>query len=363
MIRLLLTNGKGTKDITQLIQTVTWSGDYQQCARTLEFGLTSSYTDKNVPAVECALGNSVIFKQDNRTLFDGFVFERTKDTDSSVINITCCDRGIYLKNNTGKYKVSGITPEALTKRICTDFDISAGTLATTGIKIKRNFIGVSLYKIIQTAYTLAAEQTGKRYMIRFAGANLNVVEKKVTDETLIIAGGSNLMSASVSESITGMINQVAVYNSDDKLVKTVKDTGLISLYGLMQSYLKQGDDEDVTAKAKKVLADNGVSQKIVINNLGNIANVTGGTVVVREPYTGVYGLFYIDADVHTWKLGQYYNKLTLNFKNIMDEQEAGSLPNKDGDKTESEVHYTNPPEPVGSNAVQGNGLGAVQEAQ
>ena len=74
-------------------------------------------------------------------------------------------------------------------------------------------------------------------------------------------------------------------------------------------------------------------QKIIVNSLGNLANITGGTVVVREPYTGVYGLFYIDADVHTWKLGQYYNKLTLNFKNIMDEQEAGSLPNKDGGKT------------------------------
>ena len=349
MIKLLITDNKGTTDVTGLIQSITWSGDYMQCARTLEFGLTSSPTDKSVPVVTCELGNSVVFMQDNRVLFEGYIFERQKDTESSVINIVCYDKGIYLKRNEGTYKFSGITPEAIAKRICTDFGITLGSFVSTGVKITRNFIGVSLHKIIQTSYTLASEKTGKKYMIRFDGSKLNVVEKKVTDETLIIEGGSNLMSASTSESITGMVNQVAIYNADDKLVGTQKDAEAIKLYGLMQSYMKQPEGEDVTAKAKKHIADNGVSQKITINNLGNIANITGGTVVVREPYTGLYGLFYIDSDVHTWKNGQYYNKLVLNFKNMMDEQQAGSLPNASGTKTKSEPigdpwSYINKPE-------------------
>jgi hypothetical protein len=333
MIKLLITNSKGTFDITQLVQTVTWSGDYQQCARTLSFDIASSYIDKNIPAVICELGNGVTLLRENRTLFEGFVLERSKDTGNSLINISCYDRGIYLKRNEATYKFKSTTPEAIAKRICVDFDIPVGSIITTGIKITRNFIGISLYKIIQTAYTLAAEQTGKQYMIRFSGSKLNVIEKAVTDETLIIEGGSNLMSASTSESISNMINQVVIYNSKDVLVRTLKNVEDIKSYGLMQSYLKQPDKEDITQKAKKLLADNRVIQKIVINNLGNIANITGGTVVVREPHTGIYGLFYIDSDIHTWKLGQYYNKLTVNFKNIMDEQEAGSLPNKSGEKT------------------------------
>jgi uncharacterized surface anchored protein len=101
----------------------------------------------------------------------------------------------------------------------------------------------------------------------------------------------------------------------------------------MQSYLKQPKKTDVADKAKKLIEDNGINQKIVINNLGNIANIAGGAVVLKEPHTGLHGLFYIDGDVHTWKLGQYYNKLTVNFKNIMDKQEAGSLPNKSGENT------------------------------
>lgn len=64
-------------------------------------------------------------------------------------------------------------------------------------------------------------------------------------------------------------------------------------------------------------------------------------MVVREPYTGLYGLFYIDSDTHEWKRGQYYNKLTLNYNRIMDEQEAGSLPNASGAGTGQSYSYTN----------------------
>jgi hypothetical protein len=333
-LKLLITNGSKTIDIIHLAQTITWSGDYQQCSRTLEFSIVSSYTDKNIPDVICELGNAISFMQNNRLLFSGYIFERQKGTDSSVINITCYDNGFYLKRNEGTYKFMNLAPEAITKKVCEDFNIAIGSVVTTGVKITRNFIGVSLYKIIQTAYTLASEKTGKQYMIRFSGSKLTVIEKNTNDETLIIEGGSNLMSASCTESISNMINQVAIYNKDDKLIGTQKDVNAIKLYGLMQNYIKQADGEDVTNKAKKIITDNGVTQKITVNNLGNVANITGGTVVVKEPYSGAYGLFYIDGDIHTWKLGQYYNKLILNFKNIMDGQEAGSLPNKNGSKTE-----------------------------
>lgn len=328
-IQLFITNNSKSMDITELAQAITWSGDYQQCARTLDIELLASYTDKNIPTVGCELGSLVTLTLDKRILFEGIIFERQKSTESNIINITCYDRGIYLKRNEATYKFSGITAESIVKRVCADFGISVGSVAATGVKISRNFVGVTLYQIIQTAYTLASEQTGKQYIVRFSGKKLNVIEKKATSETLVIEGGTNLMSASTSESISNMINQIAIYNSKDVIVKTLKNTENIKLYGVMQSSMKQPDKEDVSSKANKLLSDNGVIQKIVINNLGNFANITGGTVVVREPYTGVYGLFYIDSDTHTWKLGQYYNKLTVNFKSIMDEQEAGSLPSKD----------------------------------
>lgn len=339
MFKLLITSSSGTVNATNLVRSITWSGDYQQCSRTLEFELISSSTDKNIPVIKCELGYGVTLMLENRTLFDGYIFERQKDTGSSIINITCYDRGIYLKRNEKSYKFINMTPEDIVRRIGADFNIPLGDIAATGIKIKRNFIGTNLYNIIQTAYSLASDKNNKKYMVRFNGQKLNVIEKKANDETLVIQGGSNLMSASTSESITNMINQVAIYNLKDQLVSTQKDENSIKSYGLFQSYLKQAKGENAIPKAKKIISDNGIIQKITIENLGNIANITGNTVVVKEPYTGLYGLFYIDSDIHTWKNGQYYNKLVINFKNIMDEQEAGSLPNKDGSKTGGTWEY------------------------
>lgn len=333
MLKLLIKNDGGTTDAVQLAPTITWSGDYQQCARTLEFGLLSSPTDKSIPAVRCDLGNAVTLFQDSTELFEGYAFSRQKSTNGSTIDIGCYDRGIYLKKNEGSYKFTNTTPEAVAKKVAADFGIPAGEIAATGFSFSRNFLGVSLYSIIAAGYTLASRKNGKKYHIGFRGGKLCVTEKKVTDTTLIIEGGSNLMDAAMSESVGNMVNQVAVYDRNDKLVKTVKNSEAVRLYGAMQNVLKQSDGEDTAAQAQSLLDDNGVEQKITLNNLGNIANVTGGTVVVREPYTGLYGLFYIDSDVHAWKNGLYLNRLVVDFRSIMDEQEAGSLPNGDGSRT------------------------------
>lgn len=333
MLKVLIQDSGKTTDVNELAPEINWSGDYQQCARTLGFGMLSSPVDKSIPAVKCALGDAVSFYQDSTKLFEGWIFSREKGTDSSTIDITCYDRGFYLKKNEASYKFTNTTPEAVTRRVAADFGFAIGDIAATGFRFSRNFLGTNLYSIIETAYSLASAHTGKKYHILFRGAKLCVVEKTVTDATLIIEGGSNLMDATMTESIEDMVNQVAIYDKNDRLVKTVRNAEAVKLYGLMQNYLKQTEGEDTAAKAQKLLQDNDVSQKITVNGLGNIANITGGTVVVHEPYTGLYGLFYIDSDAHTWKNGMYFNKLTLNFKNIMDAQEAGELPNKTGSKT------------------------------
>ena len=51
-----------------------------------------------------------------------------------------------------------------------------------------------------------------------------------------------------------------------------------------------------------------------------------GTSVTNKVITGVDGLFWITADSHTVKQGIYQTKVTLDFRNLMDEQTAGSLP-------------------------------------
>ena len=325
-LTLSVSAGDTVTDIIQLNPTINWSGDIAQCGRVLSFGVLASPTDKNIPEVDIPLGAGVLLTADEEALFEGHVFSRQKLTDSNTIEITAFDRGFYLKKNKATYNFLNMTPKEITERVCADFNIPVGKMANPGVKISRNFIAASLYQIIQTAYTLVSRITGDYYHIRFDGPALTVRYKEVSDETLIIKGGSNLISAAVTESIERMVNQVAIYGDDEKLLRTVKDDDMIKLYGLMQDQIKQAKGEDAGAKAQKLIDDNGVSQKITINNLGNLECITGNAVVLQEPYTGLCGLFWIDSDMHTWKNNLYLNKLTLNFRRMMDEQEAGSLP-------------------------------------
>lgn len=325
MIKLSITGKNGTIDISQLVPSISVSGEFQQCARTLEFSMVASATDINLPVVPCELGNRVVVTLDSQELFHGIVFSRHKSTSGSSINVTCFDYGIYLKRNEAVYKFPNWTPEAITKRICADFGITPGRIAATGLKISRNFIGVDLYSMIQTAYTIASAKTGKKYQIRFRGLELDVIEKGMANDPLILSWGRNLISASTTESVENMINQVRIYNSKDQLIDTKENSEAVKLYGRLQSYLRKIDHEDAAKEAEKLLKDYDVSQKITVENLGNPLNITGNAVIVQEPYTGLYGLFYIDNDVHTWTNGQYTNKLVLNFENMMDEKDLGKL--------------------------------------
>ena len=323
-MKLHLTNNAGTWDVTMLVPAVTWSGDYQDAARRLDFSLLAPLPDEHIPAVECPLGSAVQLYEGDTLLFDGFVFSRTKNTEQSQISLTCFDRGIYLKRNRVSKKYSGKTPEAIVRELAAEFGMEAGAVAETGVPVSRNFFGAALYDIILTAYTLASRRTGATYNLRFRGAKLCVSASEPDSETLLLQGKCNLINATTTESVQNMVNAVGIYDTNDKLVRIEENAEYIKLYGRMQEYRKQTRDDNMRSAARKLLAEKGVEQKITVNSLGDARNTAGGFVAVEEPYTGLTGLFFFESDTHEWKRGQYYNKLTLSFKRMMDEKEAGS---------------------------------------
>lgn len=317
----------GDKNATQLTAAITWAGSYTQCARTMDVSLAVSELDGILPSIPCELGAPATLRLDGLPAFSGYIFSRQRDSGSNTIEAGCCDRGIYLKRNQACYQFNGMTPEAIAQRICADFGIPVGVLAQTGVPVRRIFSGASLYQMIQTAYTLASVSTGERYLIRFEGEALNVVVKKQSAETLVLRPGSNLITLTATDSIENMVNQVAIYNKNGSLAAVRTDEAAVALYGLMQGYLRQADGRDSESEARKILEDGGVSQKITATCMGNPKLISGNCVALQEPVTGLYGLCWIDSDTHTWKNGLYQTRLTLNFRNLMDEQEVGQLPN------------------------------------
>lgn len=329
-IYLLKRDGAET-EITGIVTSVTIRGEYRSCCRSLIFGvihseadpetwLASIETGDNIRVTEASQASGSEAAAEEKTLFYGVVWTKSKATDGKELSFTCNDYGVYLKKNKGSYVFNGMTAEAAAAKVCGDFGISVGTLAKTGKPISRNFIGISLYDIIQTMYTLAGE---KKYLCIFEEERLSVVEKGA-EECTPLESGVNLLTAAVTETLESMVNRVRVYGKEDKLIKEYTNGEDCAAYGFMTEIVRINDSkEDYAAKAEKTLS--GLERKITVTNFGGTEYRTGRKVQVREPYTGLIGIFYIDEDEHNWKNGIYTNKLTLNFQNIMDEKEAGSV--------------------------------------
>lgn len=310
-------------DFTALVSTVVWSGDDKACCRTLTIDLASIPEDETLPAHGITVGSRILFYDDDGTqLFDGFCFEYRLATDERLATITCYDRGVYLTRCQIYASVVDGTPEAFAQAMADQYGMAVADLATTGYTFSRAFLGTTLYKSIATAYTLASAITGDKYAMGYDLDKFYVRVKAVDSESLVIAGGSNLLSATTELSISDMVNQVVVIDDTGAVVSTVSDQDNVDAYGLLQSVINQADDSD--AQAQALLDDNGVVQTITVTSMGDVRAITGKVVVVEEPYTGLTGQFWVASDAHTWSGGVYTNKLTLSFDCLMDEQDVGT---------------------------------------
>lgn len=322
---ITLTNADGTFDVTGMISSAVLSGEVRQCCRTLDLEIVSSPYDDGIPAVDCSVGAAVSLFEGGALLFSGFIFSRTKTTVGNLLDLHCYDRGIYLKKNQTSRRVDGLSPEQATADICAEYGIPIGEIAKTGATVRRIFVGATLYEIIASLYTEAAKTTGKAYQIGFDGDRLTVWEKGPVNGVLVVETRCNLTEASTTESAENMVNRISIQDADGKTLNILSDEESIRSFGLMGQVLQQSK-QDVTGQAKKLLEENaGVNQRITVGLLGGVSAVTGDAVLMHEDYTGLYGIFYIDADTHTWKNGIRTSKLTLNLKAVMDEVEAGKV--------------------------------------
>lgn len=307
-------------EITEIVSTLSITGEYRSCARSCDFSIIHGYSDERTWLITIEVGDILKVIDKDKVMFQGPVWTKSKQTDGTTLDFTAKDYGIYLKKNKASYTFQGMTAEAITKKVCGDFGLQTGSLAITGKPINRIFRNNTLYDIIMTAYSIGGGD--KLYFAKFEGELFYVLEKGKT-EVDPLESGVNLLTANVSESLESMVNRVRVYNKEDSLIKEYTNAEDTELYGFLTEVIRiSNDTDDYEEKAKKTLE--GVERKITVTNLGDSQYMTGRKVIVKEPYTGLSGIFYIDGDTHTWKNGIYSNKLTLNFQNLMDEKESGS---------------------------------------
>lgn len=323
-MRVILTNSSGVdQDATELLTMAQWSGGINQCSRQLDLTLAVSDTDGNLPRIDTGLFYGVgLYRDSGVRLFSGSIVLRQRQSGSSTMTLTALDRGMYLAGNQGWYSFA-CTPEAAARQVCAAFGIPVGTLAQTGVAVKRKFDCVELHKIIMTMYSKAAETTGKKYYIRFDGNSLSVLERP-SAASFVLDPTRNLISADYSEDGQDYRNSVAIYNKTGGLIRTIGTKAPETLAGMLQAAVTQQDGEDASKEARALLEDHDIRQGVTAECFGDPSLLSGGGVTILDNSSGAAGLFWIDNDKHVWKNGVYTTSLTLNFRQLMDTQSAGS---------------------------------------
>lgn len=319
---LLLTppGGGVPRDLAQLVQSITWSGSDTEAARALSLSLAVP-RDGSVELPQLVEGSALTFRVKGDPLFTGPLLSATTTSQSAVVDLSAMDNGRFLVGNEGWYQFNDTGPEQAAAAVCGDFGIPVAALAPGGATASRKFPGVSLDKIIKTMYALAADKSGKRFVLRFTGAGALEVVEKPSSATVEI---QSTMSVTNTWDISKLQNSVAIYTDTGALVRRVQDQGSIDLNGRLEHVITQRKDEDAGPEAQAWLEDHGLQQNLTVETLGDTRLISGNAVKLRDTGSGVSGLFWIETDTHTWKNKNYFTKVKLNFRNLMDESTAGS---------------------------------------
>lgn len=317
-------SGGAEQDITGLVTTGTWSGDYKQAARHFNFTVVNSPTDFYLPKLQVATGNMIRLYDENGTeRYRGYAFCAERKRSSQSIDVTTYDGLTYFARNKATYNFKSMTPEAISARLCSDFGVPVGALASTGIPISQIYKGQALYDILMKAYTIAAQQNGKKYMVTINQGALTVVEKGSVTTDYFASSDTNITDATFSESIESMVNRVKIYDKNQNLIGSVENSDDITSYGLLQDVYEQQSDKNAYTAAQSMLKS--IARDGKISCISGVWDcITGNAIKVKEPFTGLTGLFYIDTDSHKFENGQHTMDLTLSFQNMMNSMEESS---------------------------------------
>lgn len=292
------------------------SGAKDEAARRLEFNLAVSGTDPNLSAPAVMMEDEVkLYSDDMDLFFSGNVYGKSKSIQGNSLNVICYDKLLRANRSVASFSFDEKTPAQIAETVFGSLGISPGKMES-GSPITRVFDNVEIYTMALIAYRLEFEKTGKPYLIRMNGSSVDVVEKGKIVAEYQLDGSANLFDSDYSESIEDAVSSVKLFDKDGNELGEVKTS--VGIGG--SAIYREEEGEDSMARAEAMLK--GIERTATVRVLGNFELVTGNAVMVKEPYTGLVGKFYIDGDTHIFEKGIHITELKLSFENTMAEADT-----------------------------------------
>ena len=308
-----------SQNIIQLVREITWSGDTKEVSRKLSFVIYQNAADKLMPTVSIKNGDEVLFIDNNgKTLFGGVIHKVTKKSQEKTYTYLAYDLLFYVSKSEIS-KIFNSTPEAITRTICNELGIPIRNIAATNINVYYPCIQKTAYEAIMIAYTQAKKHTGNMYIPLMQDINKLSIIALGAYCGVVVEGTYNLIDATYDSSSEEVVNKVVIVDEKGNTLKTLDDISSRNAYGTIQKVYKKEDGVDPTAGARELF--HAIDQTGSIVALGDTRAVAGYSLAVQESRSGLYGLFYIESDSHSFMDGKHEMSLTLAFANTMDEKE------------------------------------------
>lgn len=315
-IQLLVVKNKKTIDMTNLVQSVRWSGRKGSSARTITVTMIDDDGYRHARSgIDVADGNQCVFLVDGKERFRGILMNQNQG-DKKQLKFKAYDNGIYLANNKDTFVYKNKTADQVFSDVCSRFGIPTGEVAKCSYKIpeltKSKTTGQDA---VLDALGLDYKATGTRHFIISDKGKLSLLQRKDQVISFVVDGDANLYGYSYTKSIESIKTRVKMISKEGTTLAEKSNSALEQKIGIFQE-IQQPDESLTKAQVKDLVGSvldtlDDPEETLTLNILGDPDVISGKAILVKIPHLGISRAYYVDNDDHTFEDNMHTMSLTL----------------------------------------------------
>ena len=315
-IQLLVVKDKKTIDMTNLVQSVRWSGRKGSSARTITVTMIDDDGYRHARSgIDVADGNQCVFLVDGKERFRGILMNQNQG-DKKQLKFKAYDNGIYLANNKDTFVYKNKTADQVFSDVCSRFGIPTGEVAKCSYKIpeltKSKTTGQDA---VLDALGLDYKATGTRHFISSDKGKLSLLQRKDQVISFVVDGDANLYGYSYTKSIESIKTRVKMISKEGTTLAEKSNSALEQKIGIFQE-IQQPDESLTKAQVKDLVGSvldtlDDPEETLTLNILGDPDVISGKAILVKIPHLGISRAYYVDSDDHTFEDNMHTMSLTL----------------------------------------------------
>lgn len=315
-IQLLVVKDKKTIDMTNLVQSVRWSGRKGSSARTITVTMIDDDGYRHARSgIDVADGNQCVFLVDGKERFRGILMNQNQG-DKKQLKFKAYDNGIYLANNKDTFVYKNKTADQVFSDVCSRFGIPTGEVAKCSYKIpeltKSKTTGQDA---VLDALGLDYKATGTRHFISSDKGKLSLLQRKDQVISFVVDGDANLYGYSYTKSIEFIKTRVRMISKEGTTLAEKSNSALEQKIGIFQE-IQQPDESLTKAQVKDLVGSildtlDDPEETLTLNILGDPDVISGKAILVKIPHLGISRAYYVDSDDHAFEDNMHTMSLTL----------------------------------------------------